>query len=270
MARAQSPHPAKLNKRIILISVLRMRDVLEVRGLTVSTGGRRLVGPIEFSVARGERVALLGASGSGKSLTATAILGLLPAGLRCTGVVALSGEASSRHRPGRRPGLGAVFQATASALNPLVSVGAHFRLAGHDPKDVARLLVELGFDDPHRILSAHPMNLSGGQRQRVCLGLALMRRPAVLIADEPTTALDTVVQAEVMAAIRSASQARGTSVLFITHDLALASTLCSRALVMSEGRLVQDVAFPELVTNPAHGAPERMVSCALALSGAAA
>lgn len=247
-----------------------MGDVLEVHGLSVSAGHTRLVGPVDLSVRRGERVALLGASGSGKSLTAAAILGVPAAGLRCAGEVRVCGQEMSRRRPGRREGLGAVFQASSTALNPLVSVGAHFRLAGHDLVEVEGLLADLGFEDPQRVLGAHPMNLSGGQRQRVCLALALMRRPAVLIADEPTTALDTVVQAEVIAAIRAASEAHGSAVLFITHDLALASQLCTRALVMSDGRIVSDVQFPELITRPARGVPERMVSCALALSGVAA
>jgi len=182
-----------------------VNEVLGVHDLRVAAGRQQLVRGVSFSVMEGERVALLGASGSGKSLTAESLLGTLHARLSRSGVVELEGVDVTGTLPQDRAGMAAVFQATATALNPLMRVGRQFRLAGHEHRDAAETLVSLDFDDPDRVLASYPMQLSGGQLQRVCLAMAVLRRPRILVADEPTSALDTVSQAEVVRALRAAT-----------------------------------------------------------------
>ncbi|RLP12196.1 ABC transporter ATP-binding protein [Propionibacterium australiense] len=246
--------------------ILRVVGILTVRDLNVTAGQRALVRGLSFSIAAGECVALLGASGSGKSLTAESLLGTLPAGLERTGRIELDGADVSHARPQDRAGMAAVFQATATALNPLMRVGGQFRLAGHEPHEVAATLADLDFDDPDRVLGSYPMQLSGGQRQRVCLALAVMCRPRILVADEPTSALDTVSQAEVISAVRDQTGPGRAALLFITHDVALASGLCERAMVMHEGRIVADEDIATLLARSGEDYVGRLVSAAHAMS----
>ncbi|MCZ2826437.1 MULTISPECIES: ATP-binding cassette domain-containing protein [unclassified Modestobacter] len=247
---------------------------LVVDDLTVSLGGRELVRGVRFEMAATERVALIGASGSGKSLTAAAVLGTLPIGAEVRGSVRVAGTDVSRLPPARRSTaarVAAVGQDPAAALNPLVPVGAQLALPLRNHRGLrgaelarqrAQLLSAVGLDDTERVLRSSPGELSGGQRQRVCIAMALASRAGLLVADEPTTALDLVTQAQVVAVLREAS--RDAALLFITHDLAVAASLCDRAVVLHAGAVVEDAPITRLLTAPQHEQSAALVAAARA------
>ncbi|RIJ48103.1 ABC transporter ATP-binding protein, partial [Clavibacter lycopersici] len=258
-----------------------MDPALDVRSLSISIDRMPLVHDVDLRVGAGERVALVGASGSGKSLTAQAVLGTLPAGSRVHGVVELGGHAVGAGSPRQRLGrVAAVQQDSLAALNPLVTVGAHLvatlraarargsaadggLLTRQDARrEVVALLAEVGIEDPDGVLPAFAAELSGGQRQRVCLALALLCRPDLLLADEPTTALDVVTQARVVDVIRRRLDATGQALLFITHDLAVAAALCDRVVVLEAGRVVEAGSMRDLVRRPRHAYSRALVAAA--------
>ncbi len=221
-------------------------DTLVVDDLTVRSRTETLVDGVSLRVAPGEAVTLLGASGSGKSLTAAAVLGTLPATLTARGRITLAGrDVPPGRRPRARAGVAAVHQDTLSALNPFVRIGTQLGLtlrahgAGRDDlaRAAAALLGDIGFERPEATLRRLPGELSGGQRQRVCLALAFACKPCLLIADEPTTALDVVTQAQVMDQIGLLRERLGTSVLLITHDRELAAARTDRRLRLAAGRI---------------------------------
>jgi peptide/nickel transport system ATP-binding protein len=238
--------------------------LLDVAGLHVDAAGRPLVSGVSLSCAAGERVALVGASGSGKSLTARALLGVLPPGLRARGSVRIGGAEvlgvpCARRAPAQRPGV--VFQDSALALHPLVRVGEQVGLPSRD--GVRELLAAVGLPDPASVAARYPGQLSGGQRQRVCLALALATRPALLIADEPTTALDVVTQAGIVRLLRERTGgADGPALVFITHDLAVAAELCERTVVLHDGRVVEDRPALDVLRAPAHPRTREIVEAA--------
>ncbi|GAA1926882.1 ABC transporter ATP-binding protein [Nocardioides lentus] len=213
----------------------RSRDVvLRARGLTVSAGRHRLVGPVDLEVRAGERVALAGRSGSGKSLTVRALVDALPAGLRRDGDLDVV----------RR--VGWVQQDTAVALHPLVTLGRQLerplRRRGLG-RDAARgrvhdVLARTGLDDRHA--AARPGELSGGERQRGCLALALLGEPDLVVADEPTTALDTVAQRQVLDVLVGLDAA----LLLVTHDPDVAALACTRGLRVEDGVVRDAVLAP--------------------------
>lgn len=219
--------------------------LLSVRDLTVSIGTRDVLRAVDLEVRRGERVALLGASGSGKSLTAAAVLGRLPAVAAGRGSVELAGEdvlAVPAARRSRRVRITAVGQDSRVALNPLVPVGVQLRAAGRaaglDPSvgDLAGELSATGLAAPGHVLAALPGELSGGQRQRVQLAMALAGRPDLLITDEPTSALDPVNRRRVLDVLAARLTDSSTALLFISHDVPAAEELCSRSVHLAEGR----------------------------------
>lgn len=238
---------------------------LSVTDLALSLGTRRLVHPLTFSVEAGECVALLGASGSGKSLTASALAGSLPDGITATGTITFA--------PGTPGPTRAAFisQDPATALNPLVPVGRQLAIpllaAGSSRAEArteaARLLSQAGIGETARILPCYTGQLSGGQLQRVCIALALACGSPVLVADEPTTALDAVTQLKVLETLRGWG-ADGRSLLFITHDLTAAAALCTRAIVMEAGRIVEQAPMAELLQDPQHPYTRRLVTAAAA------
>lgn len=245
--------------------------LLVVRGLRVEDGRSRLLDGVDLSVGPGERVAVLGPSGSGKSLTAAAVLGTLPPSLTATGSVVLQGAEvlgvpSARRSAAARPG--AVRQDSAGALHPLLPVGRQLATAHRGPRrsgrsDVRETLRELGFRDPDRIARALPSELSGGQRQRACLALALMTPSELLVADEPTTALDVVTQAGVVDLLRARTGANGgRALLFVTHDIAVAAALCERVVVLAAGRVVEDVPMPQALHVPRHPQTRELLEAA--------
>ena len=258
-----------------------MHPALDVRSLSITIDRAPLVQGVDLRVGAGERVALVGASGSGKSLTAQAVLGTLPTGSAVDGVVELGGRAMRAAAPRQRLGrVAAVQQDSLAALNPLATVGAQLvaavraarargsaadagLLTRRDARrEVAALLGEVGIEDPDGVLPAFAAELSGGQRQRVCLALALLCRADLLLADEPTTALDVVTQARVVDVIRRRLDATGQALLFITHDLAVAAALCDRVVVLEAGRVVEAGSMPGLVRRPRHAYSRALVQAA--------
>jgi peptide/nickel transport system ATP-binding protein len=241
-------------------------SLLEVSDLTVHIGHKKLLDGIGFSLAAGERLGLIGESGSGKSLTALAVLGLLPDGARATGSVRLDGtellglgdRALSRIRGER---MAMVFQEPLSALNPLMRVGKqiaeplrlhHGLSRGRALAEAVELAAKVGLPDPERAVRAFPHQLSGGQRQRVGIAIALACRPALLIADEPTTALDVTVQAEILELLHALVEEQGSALLFITHDLAVLAQVVRRVLVLGGGELLEEGSLAEILNSPQH------------------
>jgi peptide/nickel transport system ATP-binding protein len=250
-------------------AVRRENNVLTVDRLGVSVRELALVSDISFTLRRGERVGLIGESGSGKSLTALALLGLLPEDLKATGSVRLSEVdadllgAAERHLNkvrGRR--IAMVFQEPMTALNPVMRVGKQIAeamlLHGTRPsrrsarQAAIELLGRVRMPDPAAAVRAYPHQLSGGQRQRVMLAIALANDPDVLICDEPTTALDVTVQAQILELILEGVTENESALLFITHDLAVMARICQRVLVMYGGRIVEAGTVQEVFAKPRH------------------
>ncbi len=241
---------------------------LAVAGLTVSAGEVELVSDVSFALAPGERVGLIGESGSGKSLTALALMGLLPEGVHAGGAVRLAGVDTNLVTAGestlsavRGAAMSMVFQEPMTALNPVQRVGAQvaevMRVHGRTGRRAAHnaavdLLGRVRLPDPANAARAYPHQLSGGQRQRVLMAMALANEPAVLLCDEPTTALDVTMQARILRLISTEVADRGTALVFITHDLAVVATVCDRALVMYGGRIVEAGPVREVLARPRH------------------
>ncbi|MFJ9040060.1 ATP-binding cassette domain-containing protein [Streptomyces sp. NPDC102406] len=257
--------------------------LLAVSGLTIRTAeGRPLVSDLSLTIARGERLGLIGESGSGKSLTTLAALGLLPPGMTATGSVELDGTqivgAAERTLAGVRGRAAAVvFQEPLTALDPLMRVGRQIagplrrrrQVKGAALRSaVTALLDQVRLPDPDRVARAFPHEISGGQRQRVALAMALACDPALLIADEPTTALDVTVQAEMLDLIDALVRDRGMAVLFVSHDLAVVSRVTDRVLVMKDGRAVETGAVADVVRAPREPYTKALVDSARQLESA--
>lgn len=238
---------------------------LDVQDLTIDIGGRRVVDGVSFSVPDGARVGLIGESGSGKSLTALAVLGLLPDGASAGGSIRWNGREllglpDRELAQLRGDEIGMVFQEPRTALNPIRTVGRqiaesiriHEKTSKRDA--AARAVAEaarVALPDPERIVGRFPHQLSGGQRQRVAIAMALACRPRLLIADEPTTALDVTIQAEILELLLSLVEDDGMSLVFITHDLAVLSQIATHGVVLDDGRVVEDAPVQQLLTSPA-------------------
>ncbi|WP_203074034.1 ABC transporter ATP-binding protein [Falsiroseomonas ponticola] len=240
-------------------------SVLEVAGLRIAASAREVVRDLSFTVAEGETLALVGESGSGKSATARAVIGLLPPGLRQSGGrIAFTGQDLSALSPAklralRGPGMGMVFQEPMTSLNPAQRIGAqmaeglalHTGLSAPERRRACIAMLErVGISDPERRLQAFPHEFSGGMRQRIMLASVMLLRPRLLIADEPTTALDTLTQAEVLSLMKELAREQGSAVLLITHDLGLVSRHADRALVMQAGQAVEEGPAAPLLAAP--------------------
>lgn len=244
------------------------QPLLDVQGLTVRTQDRVLVQNFSLQMAPGERIGLIGESGSGKSMTTTALLGLLPNGVSAEGSVRLDGGKNLLEAPEselmniRGKDMAMVFQEPLTALNPLMRAGAQVaeiilqhKLAPNKAEANRRaveMLDAVHLPDPEQAAKAYPHQLSGGQRQRVMLAMALANDPGLLLCDEPTTALDVTVQRQVLDLILELVRERGTGLLFITHDLAVVANMCTRVLVMNEGVIVEEGTTEQVFTNPQH------------------
>jgi len=246
------------------------RAVLSVQGLHAVAGegdaAVPLIRGVSFDLAAGEAVALVGESGSGKSMTALSVMGLLPAGVRTTaGSVAVGGrDLASLDERQRRTVRGAevamIYQDPMTSLNPLMRVGAQVveGLVAHGVRrDEARqravtALGEVGLPRPERTGRAYPHELSGGQRQRVMIAMATALRPRVLIADEPTTALDVTIQQQVLTLADDLRRSTGMALLWITHDVGVVARLAERVLVMYAGRVVEAAPTRRLFEAPQH------------------
>ncbi|WP_210605007.1 dipeptide ABC transporter ATP-binding protein [Brevibacterium oceani] len=245
-------------------------NLLEVRNLTITPAGAEVpvLDDVSLSLAPGERVGLIGESGSGKSLTALSVMGLLPEELHAQGTVSLQGhggsllEANEKTLAGLRSDIvSMVFQEPMSALNPLMRIGdqiaevlrIHRRVPrALIPGRVCELLADVHMPDPDSARFAYPHQMSGGQRQRVMLAIALANSPRLLICDEPTTALDVTVQRRMLDLIAERVAAVEAGLLFITHDLAVVAGVCDRVIVMYRGRIVETGTVTEIFTAPRH------------------
>ncbi len=233
----------------------------------VYLGGKRAVDGVSFAVEPGRTLGLVGESGCGKSVTALAIMGLLPSrGVRAAGSVCFEGtellglpESAMRDRRGRD--LGMVFQDPLSSLNPVVPIGLqvsevlerHRALPRRQARvQAAELLARVGIPDPQRRLDEYPHQLSGGMRQRALIAMALACRPRLLIADEPTTALDVTVQAQILALLRELAAETGTALIMITHDLGVVAGLCDDVAVLYAGKVVEGGPRHPLFARPRH------------------
>ena len=242
---------------------------IDVRGLTVTAGDKTLVDDLTFRIAAGERVGLIGESGSGKSITSLAVMGLLPDTVGATGEVYVADDPRNLVTFGekqvaklRGSSMAMVFQEPMTALNPLMRVGAQIaevmtihRTRPSKASAAARaveLLADVGLPSPAETAKAYPHQLSGGQRQRVVLAIALANDPALLVADEPTTALDVTVQKQVLDLVLRKVTQRNTGLLFITHDLAVVGETCERVLVMNKGVVVEEGPIDQVFTRPQH------------------
>ena len=233
-------------------------------------GTVRAVDGVSFAVPKGKIVGIVGESGCGKSVTGLSLMGLLPQKRsRITGgqillnmdthVLDLTKLPEKAFRQLRGGDLAMIFQEPMTALNPVLSIGKQLSesIRLHDPtadptKKALTLLTTVGLPDPRRLMKQYPHNLSGGQRQRVCIAMALAGGPRLIVADEPTTALDVTVQAQILSLLRELTDRLGTAVMLITHDLGVVATVADLVVVMYAGRVVEQGTVEEIFRAPAH------------------
>jgi peptide/nickel transport system ATP-binding protein len=294
-------------------------SLLQVRDLGVTFGKRRspTLKGVSFDLAAGGRLGIIGESGSGKTVAALAVMGLLPEYARVGGSIRLDGRElvglnDSQHAALRGRAVSMVFQEPLTALDPTMRVGRQvaeayrlhftkgadsarngvgavpeevdsteaervseshgFHLAKGAGADSAReavraALERVQLDDAERIAESYPHQLSGGQRQRVLIAMAMINRPPLLIFDEPTTALDVTVQSQILQMISETLDATGASCLFISHDLAVVSQVCSEVLVLHDGRVVERGTVSQLFNAPEHAYTRQLVAAATAAGG---
>jgi peptide/nickel transport system ATP-binding protein len=243
-----------------------MKPLVRLSGLSVAFDGAPALRGIDLSVAKGEAVGLVGESGCGKSVTWLAALGLLPAKARITGSVMLDGQeligapapVLERVRGGR---IAMIFQDPSSSLNPvhrigkqiMEALGLHRGMTGSNARAEAKRLLDLvGIPDAARRLDAYPHELSGGQNQRVMIAIALAGQPELLVADEPTTALDVTIQAQILELLQSIRRQMGMALVLISHDLGVIAEACERVAVMYAGRIVEEAPVEQLFQSAAH------------------
>lgn len=252
-------------------------SLLEIRDLQLSLGRQKVLHGMDLTVEAGEFVALVGESGSGKSMTALTMMGLLPPNGKVTGgsitfdgqeLLGLTPKALDQYRGSQ---IAMVFQDALTSLNPVLTIGdqlmegmrLHLGYDGKKAENRAMALLErVGLSGDRELLRAYPHTLSGGQRQRVCIAMALACRPRLLIADEPTTALDVTVQAQIMELLGKLQRESGMSVLFITHDIALAARQAHRIAVAWQGRVVESGEAGTLLRHPKHEYTQRLAQAA--------
>ena len=253
--------------------------LISIRDLTVALppGADRAhaVDGVSLDIPRNEILCIVGESGSGKSLTAHAVMGLLPRGVTASGGQILFGGADLlRQRPEamrklRGRDIAMIFQDPMAALNPVVNIGqqiteqirAHRGIGEKEAlQQAAGLLAEMGLKDTKSLLKSFPHQLSGGQRQRVMIAMALSLSPKLLVADEPTTALDVTTQAQILKLIKRIQSEREMSVLFITHDFGVVADMADRVAVMRQGRVVESGTTTEVLSNPTHSYTRALIA----------
>jgi peptide/nickel transport system ATP-binding protein len=272
-----------------------MKPLLEVRDLRIAFSGHEAVRGISFSIARGETLGLVGESGSGKSATSLAMLRLLPESAVVSGSVRLYAPLVPAHDDGtvmngaplfeellslpedrmrahRGASMAMIFQEPMTALNPVMTVGRQIAEAvlAHAPKTsrkelrerVLEAMREVALPEPERRMEDYPHQFSGGQRQRVLIAMAVVNKPALLIADEPTTALDVTVQAQILALLKTLREKHGLSMLFISHDLAVVAQVADRVAVMRRGEIVEEAAAGEIFARPQHAYTRSLLAAA--------
>jgi peptide/nickel transport system ATP-binding protein len=251
------------------------QPLLAVDSLSIDFGERPAVDGISFHINEGETLGLVGESGSGKSATSLALLRLLPPSANVAGnirfagqeLLALPDEAMRLHR-GRS--IAMIFQEPMTALNPVMPVGAqiaeavqahHPRLSRTEVRErVLRAMHEVALPSPEKRIHDYPHQFSGGQRQRILIAMAIVNRPRLLIADEPTTALDVTVQAQILALLNRLRATHNLAMLFISHDLAVVSQVADRVAVMRHGHIVEQAATAQLFHSPQHAYTRRLLA----------
>ncbi|SIQ96432.1 peptide/nickel transport system ATP-binding protein [Rhizobium sp. RU35A] len=258
-----------------------MTALLTVDRLCIATQARQLVRNLSFSIAPGERLGLIGESGSGKSLTSLALIGLLPETMAATGSIRLDGTevigAGERQLVALRgPAAATIFQEPLTALDPLMRVGRqvgevvrrrlrHEGLPSSAPAvqtRVLELLSRVALPDPERLARVYPHEMSGGQRQRVAIAMALAWRPKLLVADEPTTALDVTTQAEILALIGQLVREDNMALLFISHDIPVVAGTVDSVAVLRQGELVEAGPVSDVLQAPADPYTRSLVAAA--------
>ena len=263
-----------------------MQSTLSIQNLhiAVRSGGGvyEAVRGLSLDIAPGEVVAVVGESGSGKSLTALSILGLLPRGIAnvTQGQLLFGGKDLAKASPSgldsvRGSDIGMVFQEPLSALNPVVRIGAQMTegvrirrgLSAKDAQAMAlAALKKVRISDPERRLQQYPHELSGGMRQRVVIAMALISSPKLLIADEPTTALDVTIQAQIIALLKDLQASEGLAMMLITHDLGIVAQIANRVFVMYAGEIVESGSVETILGAPRHPYTKGLLSCVPELS----
>ena len=251
--------------------------LLQVSNLKIAFGTKNVVDGISFAIQAGQTLGLVGESGSGKSATSLALLRLLPPTASVSGSIlfdsqSLEALSEAEMRTRRGSAIAMIFQEPMTALNPVMRVGdqiAEALLAHHPtlPRQVVRdrvvaSLHEVALPSPESRLRDYPHQFSGGQLQRILIAMALINRPRLLIADEPTTALDVTVQAQILALLRDLRHTHSLAMLFISHDLAVVSQLADSIAVMQHGRIVELAATSELFHSPQHPYTRRLLASA--------
>ena len=251
---------------------------IEIRNLNIAIGGKPIVRDVSMDIADGQRVGLIGSSGSGKSMIAKAMMGLLPDTARVSGSIIAggtqlvgAGESVMADLRGRYMGM--VFQNPTAALNPVLTVARqialplrlHYDLSDEERLDrIGVMLDKVGL--PRGVMGKYPHELSGGQRQRVGIATALIGSPRFIIADEPTTALDSITQRQIVDLLTSLVDGSGASMLFITHDFAVLARATTRCYVLDEGRIVESGSTDALLRGPESEVARRLVGAAKRLT----
>ncbi|MBE0337077.1 ABC transporter ATP-binding protein [Paenibacillus sp. 23TSA30-6] len=249
-----------------------MAQLLEVTNLRTefktAAGTIRAVDGVDLSVGKGETLGIVGESGCGKSITSLSIMQLLPKGLGkvAAGEVRFNGEnmldySERKMRSIRGNEIAMIFQEPMTSLNPVFKIGKqiaesaryHHGVSKHKAKDMAvEMLIKVGIPRPEKVAVAYPHELSGGMRQRVMIAMAMVCNPKLLIADEPTTALDVTIQAQILDLMRDLQKSEGTSILMITHDLGVVAEMCDRVVIMYAGQVVEETDVKTLFKDPKH------------------
>ena len=256
--------------------------LLAASDLRIAFSGREAVSGVSFEIAAGETLGLVGESGSGKSATSLALLRLLPPGAAVSGRIRFARADGTTEellslpedemRRLRGQGIAMIFQEPMTALNPVMKIGRQIAeaLLAHAPRTPraevkARVLAamrEVALPDPERRMEDYPHQFSGGQRQRVVIAMAIINKPRLLIADEPTTALDVTVQAQILDLLRALKREHRLAMLFISHDLAVVGQVADRVAVMRHGEIVEQGSVSQVLTQPQHDYTRKLLASA--------
>ena len=255
----------------------RNNNILEVKGLSIAFDGRKVVEDLNFTLGRGETLGIVGESGSGKSVSTLALMGLLPTKATVTGSALLDGtelltldEEQMRAIRGQR--ISMIFQEPMTSLNPVQKCGeqvlemmkAHLESPeeSEDPKErVIELFKEVLLPRPEKIFDSYPHEISGGQKQRVMIAMALINHPDIIVADEPTTALDVTVQKTILELLKQLQQKYGTSIIFITHDLGVIAQVADHIMVMYRGKVVEQGTAYDILHHPQEPYTQGLLAC---------
>lgn len=248
--------------------------MLRVSDLLIKANEKEIVKNISFEVLDGEIVGIVGESGSGKTLTALSIADLLPENIVSSGSIVLNDKnlldmSKDELRQIKGNNIGMIFQEPMTSLNPTMKIGKqviesliiHKKMDKKLMKSVAiSMLYAVGLEDAYEIYDKYPHELSGGMRQRVMIAMAMINEPDLLIADEPTTALDVVIQKQIIELIKKINEDNNTSVIFITHNLKLVKEFCDRVIVMKEGKIVESGVTKDIFLNPKHDYTKQLIN----------